>query len=92
MMFDNVRKAFWKALTPDLVVDESGKHESVLQPAVLAALGGAGNVKSEQRVALTRIRVELADITRLDPQALRAAGVPGILSLPGGLVHLVAGL
>ena len=92
MMFDNVRKAFWKALTPDLVVDESGKLESVLQPAVLAALGGAGNVKSEQRVALTRIRVELADITRLDPQALRAAGVPEILSLPGGLVHLVVGL
>ena len=92
MMFDNVRKAFWKALTPDLVVDEPGKLDSQLQPAVLAALGGAGNVKSEQRVALTRIRVELADITRLDPQALRAAGVPGILSLPGGLVHLVVGL
>ena len=92
MMFDNVRKAFWKALTPDLVVDEPGKLNSELQPAVLAALGGAGNVKSEQRVALTRIRVELADITRLDPQALRAAGVPGISNLPGGLVHLVVGL
>ena len=92
MMFDNVRKAFWKALTPDLVVDEPGKLDSQLQPAVLAALGGVGNVKSEQRVALTRIRVELADITRLDPQALRAAGVPGISSLPGGLVHLVVGL
>ena len=92
MMFDNVRKAFWKALTPDLVVDEPGKLDSQLQPAVLAALGGAGNVKSEQRVALTRIRVELADITRLDPQALQAAGVPGISNLPGGLVHLVVGL
>ena len=92
MMFDNVRKAFWKALTPDLVVDDPGKLDSQLQPAVLAALGGVGNVKSEQRVALTRIRVELADITRLDPQALRAAGVPGISSLPGGLVHLVVGL
>ena len=92
MMFDNVRKAFWKALTPDLVVDEPGKLDSQLQPAVLAALGGAGNVKSEQRVALTRIRVELADVTRMDPQALRAAGIPGILSLPGGLVHLVVGV
>ena len=91
-MFDKVQKAFWKALTPDLVADEPGQSASILGEAVLAALGGARNVKSGQRVALTRIRVELADVTRMDPQALRAAGVPGILSLPGGLVHLVVGL
>ena len=91
-MFDKVRKAFWKALTPDLVADAPAKPASTLDEAILAALGGASNVKSEQRVALTRIRVELDDITRLDPQALRLAGVPGVLSLPGGLVHLVVGL
>ncbi len=91
-MFDKVLKAFWKALTPDLVADEPCKPESTLDKTVLAALGGAGNIKTEQRVALTRIRVELADITRLDPQALRVAGVPGILSLPGGVVHLVVGV
>ena len=91
-MLDKVLKAFWKALTPALVADETGQSASILDEAVLAALGGAGNVKSEQRVALTRIRVELADVTRMDPQALRAAGIPGILSLPGGLVHLVVGL
>ena len=91
-MFDKVRKAFWKALTPDLVADAPAKPASTLDEAIVAALGGASNVKSEQRVALTRIRVELDDITRLDPQALRLAGVPGVLSLPGGLVHLVVGL
>ena len=91
-MFDKMQKAFWKALTPDLVADEPGKSASGLDDAVLAALGGAGNLKSEQRVALTRIRVELADATRMDPQALRAAGVPGIMSLPGGVVHLLVGL
>ncbi|MEC4238094.1 PTS glucose transporter subunit IIB [Pseudomonas sp. DSV-1] len=91
-MFDKMQKAFWKALTPDLVADEPGQSASILGEAVLAALGGARNVKSGRRVALTRIRVELADVTRMDPQALRAAGVPGILSLPGGLVHLVVGL
>ena len=91
-MFDKLQQAFWKALTPDLVADEPGKPASTLGTAVLAALGGAGNVKTEQRVALTRIRVELADITRLDPQALRVAGVPGILSLPDGVVHLVVGV
>ena len=91
-MFDKALKAFWKALTPDLVADEPGKPASTLGTAVLAALGGVGNVKTEQRVALTRIRVELADITRLDPQALRVAGVPGILSLPDGVVHLEVGV
>ena len=91
-MFDKVRKAFWKVLTPDLVADAPAKPASTLDEAILAALGGASNVKSEQRVALTRIRVELDDITRLDPHALRLAGVPGVLSLPGGLVHLVVGL
>ena len=74
------------------MVDEPAKPVSTLDKTVLAALGGSGNIKTEQRVALTRIRVELADITRLDPQALRVAGVPGILSLPGGVVHLVVGL
>ena len=91
-MFDKVQKAFWKALTPDLVADEPSASASTLGDAVLAALGGAANLKSEQRVALTRIRVELADATRMDTQALRAAGVPGIMSLPGGVVHLVVGL
>ena len=91
-MFDKMQKAFWKALTPDLVADEPGKSASGLDDAVLAALGGAGNLKSEQRVALTRIRVELADVTRMDLQALRVAGVPGVMALPGGVLHLLVGL
>ncbi|KMM81655.1 PTS transporter subunit EIIB [Pseudomonas deceptionensis] len=91
-MFDKVQKAFWKALTPDLVAQEPGKSASGLDDAVLEALGGAGNLKSEQRVALTRIRVELADVTRMDLQALRVAGVPGVMALPGGVLHLLVGL
>lgn len=91
-MFDKVQKAFWKALTPDLVVQEPDKSASGLDDAVLSALGGASNLKSEQRVALTRIRVELADVTRMDLQALRVAGVPGVMALPGGVLHLLVGL
>ena len=91
-MFDKVQKAFWKALTPDLVAELPIKSASCLDDAVLAALGGAGNLKSGQRVALTRIRVELADVTRMDLQALRVAGVPGVMALPGGVLHLLVGL
>ena len=91
-MFEKLQRAFWKALTPDLVADEPARSATTLDDAVVAALGGASNVKSEQRVALTRIRVELEDVTRMNPQALRKAGVAGVMSLPGGLVHLVVGL
>ena len=91
-MFAKLQQAFWKALTPDLVADEPAKAATTLDDPVLAALGGASNVKSEQRVALTRIRVELEDVTRMDPQALRKAGVPGVMTLSSGVVHLVVGL
>ncbi len=58
----------------------------------LKALGGAENLTSQQRVALTRVRVQLKDAGRLDVQALKAAGVPGVMVLAGGVVHLLTGL
>ena len=96
-MFEKLQRAFWKALTPDLVVDQpkvviDPQSSSSLEPEVVAALGGANNLKSRQRIALTRVRVELHDDTQMDPVALRAAGVPGVMVLAGGVVHLVVGL
>ncbi|ATE75980.1 MULTISPECIES: PTS transporter subunit EIIB [Pseudomonas] len=94
-MFEKMQRAFWKALTPDLVVDESkavAQAVSGLAPNVVAALGGVDNLKSHQPVALTRMRVELRDVARMDRQALTAAGVPGVMMLDGGVVHLLTGL
>ena len=94
-MFGKMQRAFWKALTPDLVVDEP---KMVAQPVfglaanVVAALGGVDNLKSQQPVALTRVRVELRDMTRMDRQALTVAGVPGVMMLEDGVVHLITGL
>ncbi|WP_030129870.1 PTS transporter subunit EIIB [Pseudomonas sp. QTF5] len=94
-MFEKMQRAFWKALTPDLVVDEP---KVVAQPVfgltanVVAALGGVDNLKSQQPVALTRVRVELRDMTRMDRQALTVAGVPGVMMLGDGVVHLITGL
>ena len=90
-MFEKLQRAFWKALTPDLVA-ETVATPGVLSAEVLKALGGAENLKSQQRVALTRVRVQLQDATRLDEQALKAAGVPGVMVLTGGVVHLLTGL
>ncbi|VVP20250.1 hypothetical protein PS862_03817 [Pseudomonas fluorescens] len=94
-MFDKMQRAFWKALTPDLVVDEPkvvAQAVAGLAANVVAALGGVDNLKSQQPVALTRVRVELRDVGRLDRQALTAAGIPGVMTLDGGVVHLITGL
>lgn len=93
-MFDKLQRTFWKALTPDLVPDEPKPAASVdgVAPAIVAALGGVDNLKQHQTVALTRLRVELRDIARIDRSGLRAAGVAGVLSLDNGVVHLITGL
>ena len=90
-MFEKLQRAFWKALTPDLVA-ETVAAPGLLSAEVVKALGGAENLKSQQRAALTRVRVQLQDATRLDEQALKAAGVPGVMVLTGGVVHLLTGL
>ena len=93
-MFEKMQRAFWKALTPDLIVDEPkvvAQPVSGLAPEIVAALGGVDNLKSQQPVALTRVRVELRDVGRMDRQALNVAGVPGVMMLDEGVVHLLMG-
>lgn len=94
-MFEKMQRAFWKALTPDLIVDEpkvATQPICGLAANVVAALGGVDNLKSQQPVALTRVRVELRDVGRMDRQALTMAGVPGVMTLDDGVVHLLTGL
>ncbi len=95
-MFEKFQQAFWKALTPDLVPDQPRMSDSeapaALRPEIVAALGGEANLKSQQRVALTRMRVTLNDSSRVDQPALRAAGVAGVMILAGGVLHLLLGL
>jgi glucose PTS system EIICB or EIICBA component len=72
------------------------RHRDPMAPqqarAMLAGLGGAGNVRMAESCAETRVRVALADGSNLDEQALQSAGVQGILRLPGNVLHLVVGL
>lgn len=92
-MFEKLQRAFWKALTPDLIAETVvAPAQGLLSTEVLNALGGVDNLKSQQRVALTRVRVQLQDAGRLDAQALKAAGVPAAMVLTGGVVHLLTGL
>ncbi|WP_223455737.1 MULTISPECIES: PTS transporter subunit EIIB [unclassified Pseudomonas] len=91
-MFEKMQRAFWRALTPDLLVEEpkvAALLSTDLPSSVVAALGGLDNLASRQRIAITRVRVQLRDVTRLDEQALRAAGVPGVMVLADGVVHVL---
>ena len=92
-MFEKLQRAFWKALTPDLIAETAtAPTQSLLSVEVLNALGGTDNLKSQQRVALTRVRVQLQDVAKMDAAALKAAGVPGGMVLADGVVHLITGL
>ncbi|WP_331691953.1 PTS transporter subunit EIIB [Pseudomonas sp. ZY71] len=94
-MFDQLQKAFWKALTPDLVADTptaAAEPSDGLSVDIVAALGGVDNLKSQQPLALTRVRVVLRDVSHIDQRALSAAGVAGVMPLADGVVHLITGL
>ncbi len=60
--------------------------------AILAGLGGAGNVRQAEAAAETRLRVTVADQAQLDEPGLKAAGVEGVLRLPENVLHLLVGL
>lgn len=60
--------------------------------AILAGLGGTGNVQLAEACAETRLRVAVVNAARLDERALAAAGVQGMLRLPDNVVHLLIGL
>ncbi|WP_434984864.1 N-acetylglucosamine-specific PTS transporter subunit IIBC [Vreelandella zhaodongensis] len=58
----------------------------------MAALGGDANVRRLEAQAQTRLRVELADGSRLDGEALEQLGCKGIQSLSGNVWHLIVGV
>ncbi len=58
---------------------------------LLLAMGGRANVRKIEAVALTRLRVELADPAKLDSDAALAAGVLGIMKAGPGVLHLIVG-
>jgi PTS system N-acetylglucosamine-specific IIC component len=57
----------------------------------LAALGGRGNVRQLEAVAMTRLRVELGDDSVVSEAQLTALGCQGVRQLDSGVWHLVMG-
>ncbi|HEY9877704.1 MAG TPA: glucose-specific PTS transporter subunit IIBC [Leptolyngbyaceae cyanobacterium] len=67
-------------------------HAAEKAGRIVAALGGADNIRTVDSVALTRIRVEVSDPSAVDEQGLQAAGVQGIMRLHDQIFHLVVGM
>jgi PTS system glucose-specific IIC component len=59
--------------------------------SLLRALGGRGNLKVVESVALTRLRVELVDQGRFDEPEVLKAGVLGVMRAAPGVLHLIVG-
>jgi glucose PTS system EIICB or EIICBA component len=81
-----------EAITPTpaaIPLDPKAAHNV---QAIIAAIGGKSNIRQVKSVALTRLRIEVADSAIVNESALKDAGVAGILRLPGGKLHLLAGL
>ena len=58
----------------------------------VTALGGEENVRSVEPIAETRVRVEVADDSKVDLDALKRAGLTAAVKVGDGVWHLVAGL
>ena len=59
--------------------------------SIAAALGGARNIVSAEACALTRVRVQVRDTAVVNDDALRRAGVAGVMRLDAGVLHLIVG-
>jgi PTS system N-acetylglucosamine-specific IIC component len=57
----------------------------------LSALGGSDNVLQMDCIAMTRIRLQLADGKGLSESDLKALGCQGVSQLDGGVWHLLIG-
>jgi glucose PTS system EIICB or EIICBA component len=59
---------------------------------MIIALGGRRNIHKVDPVALTRLRLEVADDSAIDESALQASGVDGVMRLADHKYHLLVGL
>ena len=79
------------AAVPASVADAIEPSVRASASRLLAALGGARNVRRLDAVAVTRLRVELADGAAFNEAAAHAAGVMAVMQIAPGVLHLIVG-
>jgi PTS system glucose-specific IIC component len=55
-----------------------------MAPGLVAAFGGAGNIKNLD-ACITRLRVDLNDVSKASPAALKALGASGVVQVGSGM-------
>lgn len=58
---------------------------------IRAALGGAANIRTIEPIATSRLRVELNDVAKIDPEALENSGVQAVVKVQPNCLHLIIG-
>jgi len=61
-----------------------GASNDSMAAKLVAAFGGSSNIRSLD-ACITRLRLELFDNARANPDALRALGATGVMTVPGGM-------
>ena len=77
------------ATQPQIAADPAAAEKA---RNMVAGMGGAANICSVNAVAMTRLRVELADSKVLQEQALQQSGIQGLMRVEDRVLHLVVGL
>jgi PTS system glucose-specific IIC component len=77
--------------SPDVVRVEPTAEDRAHAAAIVEALGGYENIAEVEPVAVTRIRVEVRDASRVRKAALESVA-SGVLSVSDRVLHLVVGL
>ena len=71
-------------------LDLANDNFTAIATAVIAGLGGKENIKEFDYCA-TRVRCEIADYTKVDEKAIKAAGVPGVIRPGKNSVQVIVG-
>ena len=87
--------AVGEAITPEAMAGERepipgareplpGVAADAMAPRLVAAFGGAGNIRALD-ACITRLRVELNDVSRASADRLRALGASGVMTVGSGM-------
>ena len=71
-------------VTAPAVVGPEGVEGDGMAPRLVAAFGGAANIKNLD-ACITRLRVELNDVSKASPEQLRALGATGVVQVGTGM-------
>ena len=76
--------------TAEMKIELSNSNYAELAKALLAAVGGAGNIKSVDN-CITRLRLEVKDRLLVDEKAIKATGVAGVIRPGKTAVQIIIG-